>query len=250
MVQSSKFVTDFPETADIETSSSDYARRFSGRIGEYFLSVQTRIVLNMLSPWPNARVLDVGGGHAQISVPLIKHGFNVTITGSSNVCKDRVSTFLNSDSFNFECCNMLALPFEDNSFDIVLAFRLLPHVSEWKKLIAEMCRVSKEVVIVDYPDIRSFNFISEQLFKAKKAIEGNTRPFSCFCRKEILFEFGNNGFNSPLIRTEFFVPMVLHRTMGIASFSKTVETLCYLSGLTYLFGSPVIVRVLSNNNIE
>ena len=245
MVQLSKSISGFPETADIETSSSDYARRFSGKIGEYFLKVQTKTILDLLAPWPKARVLDVGGGHAQIAVPLVNNGFEVTVTGSSDVCKDRLSAFLDSNSFNFKCCDMLTLPFEENSFDIVLAFRLLPHVNQWQKLIAEMCRVSKEVVIVDYPDIRSFNFISEQLFKVKKAIEGNTRPFQCFNRGEILQEFEKNGFAAPTIRPEFFVPMVIHRAMGIVSFSKTLESFCCLFGLTHFFGSPVIIRVLS-----
>jgi hypothetical protein len=31
--------SDFPETADIETSSDDYARRFAGKIGAWFLHV-------------------------------------------------------------------------------------------------------------------------------------------------------------------------------------------------------------------
>lgn len=248
MVQSSRVDKSFPEIADIETSSSDYARRFSGKIGEYFLNVQTKAVLNLLSSWPKARVLDVGGGHAQTAVPLIKHGYDVTVTGSSEVCKDRLSSFLKSDSFNFKCCDMLNLPFEDNSFDIVLAFRLLPHVNQWQRLISEMCRVSKEAVIVDYPDIRSFNIISERLFKAKKAIEGNTRPFRCFSRTEILFEFGKSNFNTPLFRPEFTVPMVIHRAVKLVPFSKTIEFLSCLCGLTFLFGSPVILRVLLNKN--
>jgi Methylase involved in ubiquinone/menaquinone biosynthesis len=251
MVQSSKSISGFPETADIETSSEDYARRFSGKIGEYFLKVQTEIILNLLAPWPNARVLDVGGGHAQIAVPLIKHGFDVTVTGSSNECRNRLDMLLeNKNSFKFKCCDMLTLPFEKNSFDIVLAFRLLPHVDQWQKLIADMCRVSKKVVIVDYPDVRSFNFISEQLFKVKKSIEGNTRPFRCFNRAEILSEFAKNGFITPLLRPEFFIPMVLHRVVKIVSFSAVLEYLCCLSGLTHFFGSPVVIRMLSSDDGE
>ena len=59
----------FPETADVETSSEDYARRFSGRVGEYFLEVQARAALDLLVPWPGARVLDVGGGHGTLGIP-------------------------------------------------------------------------------------------------------------------------------------------------------------------------------------
>jgi ubiquinone/menaquinone biosynthesis C-methylase UbiE len=146
-----------PETADIETASSDYAQRFSGKTGEYFLEVQTNITLKLLEPWPRARVLDIGGGHAQIAVPLVQEGFDVTVTGSSELCRERLDRFLEPGTFKFRCCNMLELPFESNTFDIVLAFRLVSHVNRWRELLAELCRVSREAVIVDYPDLRSFN---------------------------------------------------------------------------------------------
>jgi 2-polyprenyl-3-methyl-5-hydroxy-6-metoxy-1,4-benzoquinol methylase len=247
MVQSSRFATDFPETADIETASSDYARRFSGKTGKYFLDVQTRKTLDMLSSWPKARVLDVGGGHAQIAVPLVNKGYEVTVTGSSEKCRERLDMFLDSNSFTFKCCDMLNLPFEENSFDVVLAFRLLPHVTQWQKLIAEMSRIAKIAIVVDYPDIRSFNFVSEQLFKVKKAIEKNTRPFRCFNRREIFSEFKKNGFTAPTIQPEFFIPMVFHRAIKMVSFSKAIESCSCLLGLTYFFGSPVITRVVSKN---
>jgi 2-polyprenyl-3-methyl-5-hydroxy-6-metoxy-1,4-benzoquinol methylase len=64
-----------PEYADVETSSEGYARRFSGEVGKYFLEVQTQITLELLKPWPRARVLDVGGGHGQLALPLVNAGY-------------------------------------------------------------------------------------------------------------------------------------------------------------------------------
>ena len=46
----------YSQKADIETSSEDYAKRFSGKIGEYFLSVQTDLTLKLLEKWQNAKV--------------------------------------------------------------------------------------------------------------------------------------------------------------------------------------------------
>ena len=54
---------------DVETASEDYARRFAGEVGRYFLDVQAEIVLEMLASWPQASVLEVGGGHAQLAGP-------------------------------------------------------------------------------------------------------------------------------------------------------------------------------------
>ncbi|NEO49979.1 MAG: class I SAM-dependent methyltransferase, partial [Moorea sp. SIO4A3] len=58
---------DFPETADIETSSEDYASRFAGEIGAWLLKVQEDATLKMLTPYPKATILDVGGGHGQLT---------------------------------------------------------------------------------------------------------------------------------------------------------------------------------------
>jgi ubiquinone/menaquinone biosynthesis C-methylase UbiE len=243
MCVSSGYTTVARETADVETSSEDYARRFSGKVGAYFLEVQTSTVLDLLEPWPNAQVLDVGGGHAQVAVPLVEHGFDVTVIGSDPVCRNRLDRFLEAGSFSFKSGNILPLPYDDKSFDIVTAFRLLPHVNNWEKLISEMSRVASTAIIVDYPEKRSFNFLSKQLFKAKKAIEGNTRPYRCFTRKEVLTQFSLHGFTSATWRSEFFVPMAIHRALGLESASRGAERICRMLGLTHFFGSPVILRV-------
>ena len=50
------------EEADVTTSSADYARRFAGGVGAWFLEVQAKATLDLLAPWPGASVLDVGAG--------------------------------------------------------------------------------------------------------------------------------------------------------------------------------------------
>jgi SAM-dependent methyltransferase len=233
-----------PEFADIETASEGYARRFSGKVGEYFLETQTNILRKLLSPWPKATILDVGGGHGQTAVPLVQKGHPVTVAGSGSLDSMRLATLLPREAFRFETCDLLHLPFEDRSFDIVLSFRLLPHIEEWPELIAELCRVADKAVIVDYPDIRSFNYFSESLFKAKKAVEGNTRPFRCFSRSEILEPFTRNHFGAPQFQPEFFIPMAIHRALKRRGFSGAAEALSRTLGLTSLWGSPIILRVL------
>ena len=64
----------FPETADIETSSDGYAQRFAGAVGAWFLRVQEDATLRLLHAFPNARILDVGGGHGQLAPPLYAMG--------------------------------------------------------------------------------------------------------------------------------------------------------------------------------
>jgi len=91
----------FPETADIETATADYASRFKGVAGEFFLDRQFEITLNLLEDFPKARILDVGGGHAQLAEPLVQKGFDVTVTGSADSCRTRLDQRLAPDSFDY-----------------------------------------------------------------------------------------------------------------------------------------------------
>jgi SAM-dependent methyltransferase len=230
------------ETADVESSSDDYARRFSGAVGRHFLAVQERLTLELLAPWPGARVLDVGGGHAQLAVPLASHGFAVTVVGSSEVCRTRLDRLLPAGSFQFQACDLLALPFPDRSFDVVLCFRLLSHAHQHRRLLAEICRVARAAVIVDYPDLRSFNLLYGSLFQVKRAAEGNTRTFRCYRPDEVRTELARHGFGEAVVRRQFFLPMVVHRMLGQRWFTRATEGASAALGLTAALGSPVILR--------
>jgi SAM-dependent methyltransferase len=230
------------ETPDIETSSAGYASRFAGAVGEYFLEVQTQIALRLLAPWPGARVLDVGGGHAQLAPPLVAHGYRVTVAGSAEVCRARLDGALPPGSFDFRACDLLALPFPDRSFDVVLAFRLLVHLASWRRQVAELCRVADQAVVVDYADTRSFNALYGPLFDWKRRLEGNTRSFTTFRPRDVPDELARHGFGWQVVQRELFVPMVIHRTLARAGASRRTERASSALGLTRAFGSPVILQ--------
>jgi len=242
-------VADLPdrETPDVETSSEGYARRFGGEVGRYLLEVQNAIVLDLLAPWPGARVLDVGGGHAQLAPLLVERGFQVTVVGSDEVCRERLDRALPRGSFEFRACDLLALPFPDRAFDVVVSLRLVAHVERWRDLIGELCRVADHAVILDYSDSRSFNRLYGPLFSWKKAIEGNTRTFQIFKPGWIAAEAARHGFGRPVERRQFFLPMVVHRVMKSARFSRLSERVSSAAGLTRWLGSPVVLRVERGN---
>src|SRR3954467_15007095 len=131
------------EDADIGTSSEDYARRFTGSVGRWFVETQTRITLGLLRALPmGASVLDVGGGHAQITPPLIESGYEVTVAGSDPSCSARLQPWLSGRRCKFEVADLRSLPYPDRSFDAVVCLRLLPHSVNWTGLIGELCRVA------------------------------------------------------------------------------------------------------------
>jgi hypothetical protein len=231
------------EDADIGTSSEDYARRFTGSVGRWFVETQKRITLALLRVLPvGATVLDVGGGHAQITPPLIDAGYEVTVAGSDPSCSARLRPWISAGRCRFQVADLRSLPYPDQSFDAVVCLRLLPHSVSWTHLISELCRVARRSVLVDYPSSRSANIVSEYLFGLKKGIELNTRRFITFSPSEIRAAFASHGYVVRAERPQFLWPMVLHRLANRSALSTAAELPGRVLGLTRWFGSPILVR--------
>ena len=233
----------FPETADIETSSEDYAQRFSGTVGDWFLRVQEQATLRMLPPGNGAAILDVGGGHGQLTEAFLRHGYDVTVLGSAEVCQQRIRHLLDAPRCTFRVGNILELPYPDRAFDVVASYRLLPHVTQWPALVAELTRVARRMVVVDYPTLYSVNVMTPLLFRLKKRVEGNTRPYTLFKERDLVSVFQAHGFERTQRYAEFFLPMALHRMLKAPKLSSAAERLCRVSGLSPLLGSPVVLRL-------
>lgn len=231
----------FPETADIESASDEYAARFAGPTGTWMLDVQERLTLSLLkSHGRKLSILDVGGGHGQLAIPLCREGHDVTVLGSAPECAHRIQSIVDCGACRFVVGNVLALPYEDQSFDVALSFRMLAHCAEWPQLVSELCRVARRAVIVDYPTSQSVNRLAPWLFEAKKKVEVNTRVWHLFRHKEVHTAFASNGFPLTALRKQFLFPMVVHRMLKCRPLSAGLETLGRYTGLTRLAGSPVI----------
>jgi 2-polyprenyl-3-methyl-5-hydroxy-6-metoxy-1,4-benzoquinol methylase len=232
----------FPEIADIETASENYANRFAGKIGKWFLQIQAIATLKFLAHYPKATVLDVGGGHGQTLEPLIQQGYQVTILGSAPICRARIQNSLDANLCQFQVGNVLDLPYPDEAFDVVISYRFMAHVEQWQQFVRELSRVAKKAVIIDYPTQRSINALTPYLFKFKKGLEKNTRPFICYQEAELIRHFQNLGLHLDQRYAQFFYPMVVHRALKADRFSAVLENSIRWTGLTRLLGSPVIAK--------
>jgi len=232
------------EDADIESSSEKYARRFDGPVGRWFVDCQTRITLDCLAGLPaGATILDVGGGHAQVAPPLAEAGYRVTVVGSDPSCGERLEPLTSSGRCRFDVGDLQSLPYDAEAFDAVVCYRLIAHSVDWRHLIAELCRVARHRVIVDYPARRSVNVASDALFRIKHSIErGTTRPFALYGRGEIAEAFEGAGFMVTSVRPQFLLPMALYRLVGSVRLARMAEGVARSLALTGLLGSPVIAR--------
>ena len=231
------------EDADIETSSEAYARRFSGALGSFFLERQSRAVLDLLRPWPGARVLDVGGGHGQVTGPLVEAGYAVTVLASDPACEARVRGWTGAGRARFIAADLLEPGLADRSFDAVLSLRLLSHARRLPELVARLGRLARSTVVVDYPTRRSVNAVSGLFFGLKRGVEGDTRPFTVFSDREIEGAFASHGYSATGRRPQFLAPLALYRAVGSATLARTLEATAQALGLTRALGSPVVLRL-------
>lgn len=231
---------------DIETSSEAYRQRFSGELGDYFLDVQNTIIDGFLNKGQQITetVLDVGGGHGQLLPMLVGLGFAVCVHGSSDKCFQSIKRFFGTaepSKLSKVVSPLNQLPFADKKFDAVVSVRTLAHAPDWEKLLSEMCRVAKNRIIFDFPPILSFNITYPLFFRVKKLIEGDTRPFKRFTTSELCERLRENGFAEFEVSREFFLPMALHRFLGMPKVSRMIENFFQSVGLTALLGSPAII---------
>lgn len=231
------------EDADVETSSDAYARRFAGPVGAFFLERQARAVLELLRPWPRASVLDVGGGHGQLTGALVAAGYAVTVLGSDPACEARVREWTGAGRARFVAADLVEPDLAERSFDLVLSLRLLPHARSFERLVGALARLSRVALVVDYPTRRSVNAASELLFGLKRGVEGDTRPFRVFADAEVEAAFAAHGFRPTGRRPQFLAPMALYRAAGSAALARAAEGAASALGLTRLLGSPVVLRL-------
>jgi SAM-dependent methyltransferase len=98
-----------------------------------------------LAPRPGLNVLDVGcgtGDFLRLLAPLVDPGKSVGLDLSETMINEaRQRSTDAASTLVFRVGSVLELPFEDGSFDRVIATQLLLHVPDPWKGLAEMCRV-------------------------------------------------------------------------------------------------------------
>ncbi len=205
--------------------------------------MQAAAALELLRPFAGASVLDLGGGHGQLTGALVDAGHQVTVLGSDPACEARVEPWTRSGRARFLAEDLIEPRLSERSFDVVLSFRLLPHARRWRDLVATLSRLARRAVIVDYPTRRSVNAAAELLFSLKKGVEQDTRPFTVFRDRELEQAFAAHGLQPTGRRPQFFFPMALHRAAGSAALARGLEGAARALQLTRWLGSPVVLRL-------
>jgi len=122
------------------------------------------------------RLLELGCGRGDLSVLLAKQGAKVTgvDVGENLIVAARLLAEVNQANCEFQVANITDMPFEANTYDVVLGIAILHHLSQFnlKKALQETHRVLKENGVAFFvecvEDSKVFNFIQNIFPRQKK----------------------------------------------------------------------------------
>jgi ubiquinone/menaquinone biosynthesis C-methylase UbiE len=229
--------------ADPETARTFDARRFGGPIGELVAETQARVLLEFAGAGPDRNILDVGTGTGRAALLLARGGAQVTGVDASRemlaVAERRAAD--EGAAIRFVAGDAHALDFPDRSFDTAVSLRVLMHTPDWQRCLAELCRVARGQVIVDYPSARSVAAIESVMRRIGRAVGINTEAYRVLTDRVVAMELRQRGFQIRAMHRQFVLPIAFHKAVGSIRFTRTAERLFERAGLLRLFGSPVTI---------
>lgn len=227
--------------ADAETARTFDDRRFGGPIGQLVAEIQAKVLANFVGSIQNRRLLDVGTGTGRAALLFARGGARVTGVDASEqmlaIARQRAAA--DGISVDFRIADAHALPFRDRSFDVAVSLRVVMHTPEWRRCIAELCRVADRIVILDYPSAFSLAAAQAAWRRVLQRAGVRTEAYRVFTDRAVQRELEAAGFTVRSLHRQFVLPIALHKAIGSRRFTKAAEGALDRVGLLRLVGSPV-----------
>ncbi|MGB3977196.1 MAG: methyltransferase domain-containing protein [bacterium] len=225
---------------DSVTQQFDTAR-FSGFFGEYIAEHQENFLLQQIGSPAGLRILDIGAGTGRISLPLSRMDAQVHAADASLKMLQilQQKAFLQGVCIPLSRIDAHALPFTDQSFDVVMSFRLIMHVVDWKRVVAEICRVSRDYVILDFPPLSGFAGLAPLIHPFIRLVREHHQSYRVFRIGEVVSALHSENFETTAIDKHLVLPFGLHRFLNSPGFTRLTESFLQKIGFRDMFGAPV-----------
>jgi len=227
--------------ADPETAQSFDQLRFGSAIGEFIKQTQEMLVFSQLPDVAGWKVIDIGAGTGRLTIPFLEKGAQVTACDASEEMLKVLQAKIKHSGLQTKVVDAHDLPFPDHNFDCAISFRVLLHVIDWKKALAEFCRVSKNWVIIDLPPRRGFLRFAPLFHLLKKPFTKKLQAYKVLPLREVEEQLRQQHFEIVSRDDGFFLPIFAHRIVRSTRFTRVSEKLFRHLGLTRLFGSPATI---------
>lgn len=215
--------------------------RFSGPIGELLADTQARVLREFAGEQGGGHVLDVGTGTGRAALVLAEAGARVTaLDASSEMLRvAQARTTARGASIHFEVGDAHQLAFANGSFDTVVCLRVLMHTPDWRRCLAELCRVSRRRVIVDYPALFSAAAVQALTRRVMHSVNPRVEAYRVLAERQLRGELACHGFSVTGAHRQFVLPIAVHKQLGSRRLTETIERALGAIGLLTLAGSPV-----------
>jgi SAM-dependent methyltransferase len=228
-----------------EDYAADYDRdRFGGDFGAGMERDEVALYLHLLGDCQGP-ILDAGCGTGKLSVPILAAGRQAISADFSPQMIEQARA--KADAGGQVLCGLLAdiqaLAFRDRSFAACVSSRALMHVPDWRRGLAELCRVTDDLLILDIPPTWSssgLDSLRRRLEDMRPGREGH--PYRTFTDGEVSRELNRHGFEVLERHRTFFLPVALHRKLENPALSLRLERLLAGLGLTWLLGAPLTLK--------
>jgi ubiquinone/menaquinone biosynthesis C-methylase UbiE len=131
------------------------------------------------------------------------------------------------------------LPLGDRAVDAAVCLRVLMHAIDWRQCVGELCRVSRQRVVVDFPAAMSFAAIESRVRAARKKRGLPVEAYRVIAERDVVAAFATHGYRVVRVRRQFVLPIALHKSIGRFRVTRGVERVLAGLGLLRLLGSPV-----------
>ena len=229
--------------ADPDVADRFDALRFGGPIGQHLLDVQATLLAGALAPLRDRTILDVGTGTGRAAAGLAGGGARLIGLDFSEemlrVARGRAARA--NLPIVFGRADAHALPIADRAVDAAVSLRVLMHAVDWQRCVAELCRVSRWRVVVDFPSSRSLAAVESAVRHARLRLGARVEAYRVMSLSAMTEAFAAHGFGLASVHRQFVLPIALHKAVGRLGITKALEGTLKAAGVLRLFGSPVTV---------
>ncbi len=145
---------------------------FETPMGILVKKYELSLLLELLNPLPGEKILDVGCGTGVFTIDVMALGPRITGIDISQPMLRKASEKIqkintpSASLFSGLCADMCALPFADNSFDKVLSMTAIEFVTDAKKAVTELERVTRQGGTIVLTTLNSLSPWAEQRLTA------------------------------------------------------------------------------------
>ena len=227
--------------ADAAMAEGFEGMRFSGPIGRLIAASQEEVIARFLAPVSGRTILDVGTGTGRAAIALARRGGVVTGVDASAemLAVARRTAGAARVGVTFARGDAHRLAFAAGSFDAVICLRVLMHTPDWRRSLAELCRVARDRVVIDYPALASAALLQSVARRVAQRAGARVEAYRVFSDASVRAALGTSGFRIVGMHRQFVLPIALHKRLNSESATRRIERVLARVGFNGLLGSPV-----------